>query len=55
MQLIQLMQYRTTECFSMLLSNKVMNLTNDAFTANDLRRYQGLGFDTSLFNFSVLI
>ena len=50
MQLVQLMQYRTTECVSMLFSKKVMNLTNDAFTANDLRGYQGLGFDTSSFN-----
>ncbi len=50
MQLVQLLQYRTTECVSISLSNKVMNLTNDAFTANDLRGYQGLGFDTSSFN-----
>jgi hypothetical protein len=47
MQLVQLIQYAKIESFSMSLSNKVMNLS---ITPNDLRAYESLGFNTSLFN-----
>ena len=46
MQLVQLIQYVKIESFSMFLSNKVMNVS---ITPNDLRAYQSLGFDMSLF------
>ncbi len=47
MQLVQLTQYRKIESFSMSLWNQVMNVS---ITRYDLRAYQSLGFNTSLFN-----
>ena len=47
MQLVQLIQYRKIESFSMFLSNMVMNVS---ITPNDLRANRSFGFDTSLFN-----
>jgi hypothetical protein len=46
-QLAELIQYAKNESLSMSLSNKVMNVST---TPNDLRAYESLGFDTSLFN-----
>ena len=47
MQLVQLMQYVKIESFSMVLSNKVLNVS---ISSNDVRTYQSLGFDTTSFN-----
>jgi len=47
MQLVQLMQYVKIESFSMVLSNKVLNVS---INSNNVRAYQSLGFDTASFN-----
>jgi hypothetical protein len=47
MQLVQLMQYVKIESFSIVLSNKVLNVS---ISSNNVRAYQSLGFDTTSFN-----
>ena len=44
MQLVQLIQYAKNGALSMSVSNEVLNV---AITANDLRAYESLGFDTA--------
>ena len=47
MQLVQLMQYVKIESFSIVISNKVLNVL---ISSNNVRAYQSLGFDTTSFN-----
>ena len=49
MKLVQLMKYKTTQSFSMLLTNEVIGSEINV-TADHLRGLDAFGVDTSLFN-----